>query len=352
MATIRKRNNKWQARVRIKGLSPAEKSFNNKSDAEKWAKITEAEMIRGVFIRRTEAERMTLGDALKDYEAQITPTKRSADIEKYRIKRWKRDKLAKKSLASLQSVDFAQWRDERLKTTSPATVRRELGLISHLFNVARREWSIAGITNPIEGIKLPTERNARNRVFYDGEEALLLTALEPKPRKANGQLSSGCRNTQLKQLVMLALETAMRRGELLALRWENLRLKDRVAYLPMTKNGQSRTVPLTSRAVEILNEMPRKLYGEVFDQLTANAVKLGFTRAVKRAREAYVEGGGDDPRMLTDLHFHDARHVAITRLAEKLPNVIELAAVSGHSDVRVLGRYYHPKAEDLAKKIG
>ena len=352
MATIRKRKDKWQARVRIKGLTPAEKSFNNKSDAEKWAKITEAEMIRGVYIRRTEAERMTLGDALKDYEAQITPTKRSADIEKYRIKRWKGDKLAKKSLASLQSVDFAQWRDERLKTTSPATVRRELGLISHLFNIARREWSIAGISNPIEGIKLPAEQNSRERVFYDGEEALLLAALEPTSRKPNGQLSSGCRNTQLKQLVLLALETAMRRGELLALRWENVRLKDRVVYLPMTKNGQSRTVPLSSRAVEILNQMTRKLYGEVFDGMTANAVKLGFTRAVKRARAVYVQGGGDDPRMLTDLHMHDLRHIAITRLAEKLPNIIELAAVSGHSDVRMLKRYYHPKAEALALKLG
>ena len=154
------------------------------------------------------------------------------------------------------------------------------------------------------------------------------------------------------QLVMLALETAMRRGELLALRWENIRIKDRVAYLPMTKNGQSRNVPLSSKAIEVLNSMTRKLHGEVFDQLTANAVKLGFTRAVKRARKVYTEGGGDDPRMLTDFHFHDTRHVAITRLAEKLPNIIELAAVSGHADVRMLKRYYHPKAEELAKKLG
>lgn len=352
MATVRKRGAKWQARIRIKGQAPVEKSFPNRADAEKWAKITESEMIRGMYIRRTEAERMTLEDALKDYASQITPKKRSADNEKYRIKLWKRDKLAKRSLASLQSVDFSRWRDERLKVATPATVRRELGLISHLFNVARREWSIAGIGNPIEGIKLPPERNARERIFYDDEEPLLLAALDPKPRNNKGQLSSGCRNIQLKQLVMLALETAMRRGELLSLRWENIRLKDRVAYLPMTKNGQSRAVPLSSKAIEILNGMTRKLYGCVFDSLTANSVRLGFTRAVKRARGTYIQAGGDDPRMLVNLHMHDLRHIAITRLAEKLPNIIELAAVSGHSDVRMLKRYYHPKAEELAKKLG
>ena len=160
-------------------------------------------------------------------------------------------------------------------------------------------------------------------------------------------------------LVKLALETAMRRGELLALRWENIRLTDRVAHLPMTKNGNRRDVPLSSRAVEILNGLKPKTdsnvkqlpKGAVFP-VTANAVKLGFTRAVKRARQTYEENGGYDERMLTDLHFHDLRHIAVTRLAERLPNIVELASVSGHTDVRMLRRYYHPKAEDLAKKLG
>ena len=98
--------------------------------------------------------------------------------------------------------------------------------------------------------------------------------------------------------------------------------------------------------------LPRKLYGEVFEGVTANAVKLAYMRAVKRARGAYVKAGGDDPRMLVDLHFHDLRHIAVTRLAEKLPNIVELAAVSGHTDVRMLKRYFHPKAEALALKLG
>lgn len=179
-----------------------------------------------------------------------------------------------------------------------------------------------------------------------------MAALERPERKANGQWGVGTENPLIKPFVVLALETAMRRGELLSLRWENIRLKDRVAFLPMTKNGQSRTVPLSTKAVEVFNGVTRKLYGTVFDELTANAVKLGFIRAVKRARQAYVESGGDDPRMLVDLRMHDLRHIAVTRLAERLPNIVELAAVSGHSDVRMLKRYYHPKAEDLALKLG
>lgn len=352
MAGVRKRGNKYQARVRVKGQQPVEKSFAIRVDAEAWAKLTEAEIIRGVYIRRTDAERMTLAEALVKYQTEVSPGKRGEEQEKHRIRVWKDDLLAKKSLASLRGADFAKWRDGRLKDVKPATVRHDLEVISNLFNVARREWGMEGLVNPIEGIRLPSPQNARSRVFYPGEEAMLMTALEPPMRKASGQWGTGTGNALIKPFVLMALETAMRRGELLALRWENVRLKDRVAYLPMTKNGQSRTVPLSTKALELLGTLTRKLYGEVFEGLTANAVKLGYIRAVKRARRAYVEDGGDDPRMLVDLTMHDLRHIAITRLAEKLPNIIELAAVSGHSDVRMLKRYYHPKAEDLALKLG
>ncbi len=254
-------------------------------------------------------------------------------------------------MASLRSSDFAQWRDKRLKVVSPATVRLDLAVISHLFNVARKEWGFEGINNPIEGIRMPTVNNARSRVFYDGEEALLLEVMKPVMRYANGRLSTGCANPWMKPLIMLALETAMRRGELLALCWDNIRLTDRVAHLPMTKNGNSRNVPLSSRAVEILRALPPTLRGPVFP-ITANAVQLAYLRAIDRARRLYEESGGTDARVMTDLHFHDLRHIAVTRLAEKLPNIVELAAVSGHTDVRMLKRYYHPKAEDLAKKLG
>jgi len=352
MATIRKRGDSWQSRIQIKGVAEVAKTFSNRQDAEAWAKVTEAEIIRGVFIKRSDAERTTLGEALDKYAKEVTPNKRGAYQELHRINAWNRDKLAKKSLASLRGVDFATWRDNRLKVVSTATVRLELAVISNLFNVARKEWGMDGLNNPIEGIRLPSVSNARSRVFYDGEEVLLLAALDASDRDSQGRFGKSCRNGYLKPMVLLALETAMRRGELLGMRWEDVRLKDRVVFLPTTKNGQSRSVPLSTKAVEVLNGLPRKLYGAVFDGVTDNAVKLAYIRAVKRARGAYIEAGGDDPRMLVDLHFHDLRHIAVTRLAERLPNIVELAAVSGHTDVRMLKRYYHPKAEELALKIG
>ena len=350
MAQLRKRGNKWQARVRLKGYPATEKTFSTRSDAESWAKITESEMIRGMYIKRTDSERTTLLEALNRYEIEVTPSKRGAAIERIRIRAWKKTRLAKLSLASIRGVDFATWRDERLKQVAAGTVKRELGTICNLFNIARKEWGFEGLLNPIQAIRLPREPNGRDRIFREREESYLLRALE-KPTSGDGRANSGRINPWIKPIVLLALETAMRRGEILSLRWENIRLADQVALLPMTKNGQPRTVPLSKQAVQILNSLPRSLYGAVFP-VTENGLKLGFVRAVKRAKAHYAADGGTDSRMLTDLRFHDLRHIAVTRLANKLSNIMELAAVSGHSDIRMLKRYFHPKAEDLAKKLG
>jgi integrase len=137
---------------------------------------------------------------------------------------------------------------------------------------------------------------------------------------------------------LLAIETAMRRGELLALTWENIHLDRRIAFLPDTKNGDSRTVPLSTTAINLLRQLPRSVVGPVFP-ITANALKLCFRRACIRAG-------------IEDLHFHDLRHEATSRLAEKLTNILELSAVTGHKDLRMLKRYYHPRAEELALKLG
>ena len=148
----------------------------------------------------------------------------------------------------------------------------------------------------------------------------------------------------------------MRRGELLALEWRHIDLESRVARLEDTKNGERRNVPLSTRAVAILRDLPRSLNGKVFP-ITDESLKKGFVRAVMRARNAYEmeckeRGIEADPVFLTDLHFHDLRHEATSRIAERLSNILELSAVTGHKDLRMLKRYYHPRAEDLAKKLG
>lgn len=277
-------------------------------------------------------------------------------------------KLAARTLAALRGADFAAHRDSRLKAGCAAsTVQKELALISHLYTIARTEWGMEGLQNPLSSVRKPQADNARDRLFMADEEARLLAACSSQARKA-GRFATGALSPFLRPVVEFALATAMRQGELAGLLWEDVDLKSRVARLSMTKNGTARNVPLSSIAVGVLEGLKEEQpvegakilalrRGPVFGGLTPNAIKIAFTRAVKRARRQYEEeceevGVKPDPRVLVDFHFHDLRHVATTRLAEKLPNVIELAAVTGHKDLRMLKRYYHPRAEDLARKLG
>jgi integrase len=206
-------------------------------------------------------------------------------------------------------------------------------MLSH----AKREWEYR-VDNVVQAIRRPSANKARNRRLEPEEEIRLMDALECKGRNAQGQWLQGTRNPWIRPIVILALATAMRRGELLSLRWVNIKFAQRTAYLPITKNGDSRTVPLSSKAIETLQALPRSPDGRVFP-ISENALKHAWERA--------CEAAGID-----DLHFHDLRHEATTRISTKLPNIIELAAVTGHKDVKMLSRYYHPRAEDLARKLG
>lgn len=346
----------WQAQVRRKGYPTQTRTFETKVEAEKWARAVESEFDRGIYIDRSEAEKTTLYDLLKRYREEISPTKRGQTIETLRLGKLMESSLAKYKMAALSSKLIAEWRDGRLKEVSPATVRREIDILSAVINQSRKEWGIH-IENPIALIRRPAPSKARERRLLPEEEARLLAALDGG-RGENGQFTTGARNQWIKPLVLLALETAMRRGELLALTWGNVDLKDQIAHLEMTKNGESRTVPLSRKAVSVLRGLnPKgKAKGAVFP-ISENALKLAFSRSVERARRTYEEDCAKsrmepDARFLRDIRLHDMRHEATSRLAEKLDNVLELSAVTGHKELRMLKRYYHPRAKDLAKKLG
>jgi len=342
MATIIARGDKWQAKVRRNGYPPVSKTFARRADAEAWARQQEAEMDRGAWRDRSSADSTTLYALLERYLKDVVPTKRGAEVEALRIKTLMRDEITRHKLSALSPLVLAEWRDRRLAAgCSGGTVNRELNIVSAVLNWARRELMIA-VENPVASIRRPPPSKARERRLEPEEESRLLKALEDQSGEAiradGKRYRQGTRNPWIRPIVELALETAMRRGELLSLTWDNIDFKRRTAYLPETKNGEARTVPLSSRAIAVLTALPRSMDGRVFP-ITANALKLAFERAVKRAG-------------IEDLHFHDLRHEATSRLAEKLPNVIELAAVTGHKDLRMLKRYYHPRAEDLARKLG
>ncbi|HEY0589151.1 MAG TPA: integrase [Pseudoduganella sp.] len=257
MGTLVKRGElQWQAKIRKKGFPVQSKTFSYKEDAEKWIRATERELETAGFVDRREAEKNSLAEVLKKYRRDVTPGKKSAEIEKIKIEMILRDTaLSQLKMSAISTAAVAAWRDRRLKVVSGATVNREFDVLSAVINHARREWGVH-VENPIPDVKRPEKARARDRRFSPLEEQYLFDALSEGDRKADGTFGKGARNPWLAPLVSLALETAMRRGELLALQWENVDLKRRAAFLPDTKNGDSRDVPLSSRAVAIFKELP------------------------------------------------------------------------------------------------
>ncbi len=266
MATIRKLRGRWQAQVRRRGVPPRAKSFDKRTDAERWARDLEAEADRSGWVADTRAaEKTTLGELLVRYANEVTPTKRGAVSEKARINSIVRCPIAHRTLAKLTSSDVAVYRDERLKTVAPATTVRELNTISHAIEIATREWGLWLPRNPVKLVRRPPVPRGRTRRLKAGEEDALLAACNRG------------RTPLLNPLIVMAIETGMRRGELLALRWEHVDLKLCVAHLPLTKNGDSRDVPLSKRAVETLRKLRTDdaSRDRVFP-MTGNAVRLAF----------------------------------------------------------------------------
>lgn len=370
MATFRKRGPlQWQVQVRRKGWPLQTKTFNTQAEAKTWATMIEREMDAGAFVSRNEAESTSFAKALEMYAEQVTSKKRSSDSELSRIQALQRHPLALRSLASIRGADVASYRDERLaQGLAAATVRRELALISHVFTIARKEWRMESLSNPVELIRQPSVDDARDRRICSADVWTLQNGkLACEHLDELEMICRHSRSSELPQIVRFAVETGMRRGEISSLLRANVDLKKRTALLPMTKNGSSRGVPLSSRAAAIIENQPKLEDGRVFKS-QPDTITKAFLDALGDARNAYEEGlelhfkseglkpeqvaeqTARDPFLL-DLRFHDLRHEATSRLAEIFP-LHELTKITGHQDTRMLMRYYHPRTEDLAKKLG
>ncbi len=378
MANFRKRGElQWQARVRRKGYPDQVKTLNTRAEAEEWARAIEHQIDRGAFVSRAEADATSLHEALVRYEREVTAHKNGEEAEKSVLRIWKGTELALRTMSAIRSADIAKLRDDWLKTLKPATVLRRLQVLSHVFNIARKEWGMESLTNPLELVRKPQPNNARTRRILTAECAGIEANGEVLIESDDNAGQNSSRSTPddelerviaatgsiiLPTIIQLAVETAMRRGEIVSLRWEHIDLKDRVAHLPKTKNGESRDVPLSSKAVLALEALKPKNGAEngadndnrVF-KIRSDAVTRAFERAVERARRGYEDECQKarvrpDSKYLTDLRFHDLRHEATSRLAGIFP-MHELTKITGHKDPRMLMRYYHPRAKDLAKRL-
>lgn len=326
MATFRKIKSGWQAQVRKKGHPSITKSFRQKSSAEQWAKETEIMIERGIFQDPSLIQNTQLKELLIRYRDTITPTKKGARSEHARLNYFLTQPISEQSLISINGQTIAEWRDCRLQEVSSSTTRRELTILSHVFEVAIKEWNYPLLGNPVKMIRRPIDSSPRERRLKSDEEQRLL------------EKCKSYRSPWLYPLVVFAIETGMRRGEILSLDWDRVDLPMRTASLSDTKNGDARTVPLSTKAVTTLKSLPRSIDGRVFP-LKANAVNLAWQRIRKRAG-------------LGDLRFHDLRHETVSRLFEKGLNPIEVSSISGHKTLQMLKRYTHLRAEDLAKKLG
>lgn len=335
MASFRKRAGRWQARIHRHGSTSITKTFDLKSDAERWAIAVQREIDLGSFAPRDEAANTTVSQIIDRYLLEVVPNFKGAERERYALANL-RGLLGAYTLAALSPLAVAMYRDKRGAKVSGATVLREINRLSALLNHAKREWGIS-FQNPVSAIRKPTPSTGRTRRLEGDEESRLMSALGAQGRGPDGRLKGGTRNHWIKPIVELAVATGMRRGELLALDWHFVDLDRRIAHLPITKNGFARDVPLSSSACEVLRKLPHSISGLVFP-VTVEAFKQAFTRACKSAG-------------LVNFRFHDLRHEATSRLAERL-NVLELAAVTGHRDLKMLHRYTHLRAEDIAIKLG
>ena len=353
MAVIRQlESGYWQGVIRKKGFPHQYKSFKSKRDCEVWATDTEAKMNRGIFSDMSIAEGLTLAEGLKKYLKEITPHKKGKYQDTNRINRLiSNTKISDKTFATFKSFDCAKYRDEMSDLgLSASTINKELSVISHLFEVALKDWGVSCI-NPVKQIAKPKVENSRDRRLSALEEEYLVQALTDN--------SAGTRSNKVViDIVLFSIETGMRKSEPFKLTWQDVDLKKQVAYLHDTKNGKPRGVPLSSQAVKILkgdddDTIVKIRRGKVFNT-TYSALTQSFRRAVVRAISLYEKDTTPDMRIegfLDDFTYHDLRHEATTRLADKL-QMHELMKVTGHSDARMLARYYHPKPEDLAKKLG
>lgn len=353
MAEIKRRGpGQFRARVRRAGHPHQSATFPTRELAERWASGIEAAMREGRFTGMAEAAATTLDAALERYGREVTPRKRSSGQEERRIALLRAHPLAARALDSIRGADLADYRDARLagvpfdtframraRGEDPAkhpearpvkanTVRLELAIIGHLFTVARTDWGMESLQSPVRAMRKPSPGEGRERRLEAGEEARLLRACA----------------ASLRPLVVLALETAMRRGELAGLHWSTIDLKRRVVRLTLTKNGDARDVPLTPRAVaelERLKAAPQRWEsGWVFGppMLVAARITREFQRARKRAG-------------IAGLTFHDLRHEATSRLFERGLGPAEVRAITGHRTLVMLSRYTHLRGGDLVGKV-
>lgn len=328
MATLTKTEYGWKAQVRRKGVSKT-LTFRTKTEAAQWALQLELEIESGDY---NKTANIPFSDVINRYLREITPKKRSRRNETLRLYRLLEMPIAKVNLRDLTDRDFKNWRDSRLSQVSSASVHREWSTLGNMMNIAHIEWKLID-HNPLKGVRKPETPKPRTRRYSQDEINSLIYASGFSWTKAPDTCTA-----RVGIAILFAIETAMRAGEIVGLTWQHIHRERRIAHLPETKNGYARDVPLSSEALRLLDKLEEIKQGESVFQLRSANLDALFRKLKTRCQ-------------LENLHFHDTRREALTRLAKKL-SVMELAKMSGHRDLSILqNTYYTPDMAEVAQKL-
>jgi len=324
MATIRKRNGKFQAQIRRSGFKSICRTFSKRKDALEWARDIELKADRmGMPQNLKILEQTTLADMLIKYRDTVIPQKRSPKNETIIINAFLRHKICSKTLAELKSEDFERYKIERLKSVLGSTINREFNIIKHAFNVAIDVWELPLNKNPLASVKKAPTPKSRERQLTDTELDRFIS------------IAQKVKNPTVAPLILFALETAMRRGELLNIKKRHYHVENKTLLIPETKNGHSRTIPLSPKAQAIILNANDE--GKAFP-IHIKALEYHWKRICLKAE-------------IDDFNFHDLRHTCITKLFEKGLSVPEVALISGHKCIKQLYAYVHIQPENLVSKL-
>ena len=337
MASIQKRGSAYRVRITREGKSTLCATFYSRLEALQWGKKTEAQLRLGLYVESDAIPNPGHGVLFEvsanHYMKTHTIHKKIVRCETSRlqilIKRWGNLPVSKVDKSSIISL-----RDDLLKMgRSGETINHYFNTISKLFQMLNDEWDL-NIPNPIKGIKrMPPSKGRSKRVNLELEFSLL----------------SGCKKLSLQLLhsiIQFALQTGMRRGEIMGLTWADIDLANRKAYLHQTKNGEPRQVPLTRQAMAVLESLPKDC--ERVFPMGMSGLRCQFERLKRHLKQEW-NGCGANP--FNDLRFHDFRHEALSRLSDAGLNVIELSHISGHKTLAMLKRYTHPSHEAIIFKL-
>ena len=326
MGSIRVRKGRYQANVRRKGCATVTKTFTSKEVAKRWIKTTEIAIEQGEYSPKIS---ITVGEMLDRYKLICLASHKGADVsEQYRIKLLK-NYFGVIPLCDLTPAHLAKFRDERLKTVQPQTVKRDLSILSAAINTAIIEWNIPLKMNPVSKIRWKNTDQPRERRFEDGEETRLVDHATPS----------------MARMITVAVETAVRRSELLRIKRSHINFAKQTLEIGLTKTGKPRTIPLSTRALKAMKEQLRASE-KVIPIEEQPIFQITGSRLFKDFQQLRKEVG------IIGLRWHDLRHEATSRLFEKGLNIMEVASITGHQDLKLLKRYTHIKPESLVARLG